>query len=78
MEQTRAELDKAVAVWLEAHAAHRKYLEATESLYVVFAEGWGGTRRGLPEAFDSFRQALLADGVKTCAGLVAGKSKPAA
>ncbi len=79
MEKTKADLDRAVEIWLETHAAHKAYVETTESLYALFAEGWGGSRRALPEAFDSFCQALLAErGSK--AGVVPGaaKSKPAA
>lgn len=79
MEKNRADFDRAVEVSLEAHAGHKRYLEATESLYAVFVEGWGGSRRGLPEAFDSFRQALLAESCfKSDIAPESAKSKPAA
>ena len=33
-------------------------MAATENLYVVFAEAWGGSRRNIAEAFTEFTGAL--------------------
>lgn len=59
MATTKAEHDAAVKEWLDAHSGYQKFLEATQNLFAVFAEGWCGPRRGLVEAFDSYRSALL-------------------
>ena len=56
---TKADLDAAVEAWLNAQAGFKQYLEATKALFHVFSEGWCGPRRGLTEAFDSYREALL-------------------
>jgi hypothetical protein len=61
MATTKADLDAAVKAWLDAHAGYQKFLEATENLFAVFGEGWCGPRRGIAEAFDSYRAALLRD-----------------
>lgn len=61
MATTKADLDAAVEAWLDAYAGYQKFLNATENLFAVFADGWCGPRRGLVEAFDSFRAALLRD-----------------
>ena len=59
MAVTRAELEAAAEVWLDAQAGFKNYLEATEALFRVFAESWCGPRRALKEAFDDYREALL-------------------
>ena len=38
------------------------YLKATEKLFNVFAESWFGSRRGLPDAFAAFCEALVGKG----------------
>ncbi len=58
---TRAELDAAAEAWVDAQAGFKQYLESTEALFRVFAEGWCGPRRALKEAFDDYREALLHD-----------------
>jgi hypothetical protein len=60
MRQAQAEMDKAVASWLESHRAYTKYLADTEVLFELFASAWRGSPRGLAEAFASYREALLA------------------
>jgi hypothetical protein len=55
------DLDAVVEEWLAAQAGFKRYVNATENLYAVFAEGWCDPRRGLPEAFADFRAALLSD-----------------
>jgi hypothetical protein len=59
MAVTKADLDAAAEAWLDAQAGFREYMQATDELFRVFSEGWSGQRRGLTEAFDSFRQALV-------------------
>jgi len=59
MATTKAEHDAAVQAWLDAHAGYKQYVQATENLFTVFADGWCGPRRALTEAFDSYRSALL-------------------
>jgi hypothetical protein len=59
MATTKADLDAAAETWLDAQAGYKKFLEATENLFTVFAEGWCGPRRALAEAFESYRSALL-------------------
>ena len=54
----QAEMDKAMQKWLESHASYKAFLDDTRVLFELFASGWYG-RRGLTEAFDSFRQGLL-------------------
>lgn len=63
----------------QSHAAHKKFLADTEELFEMFAAKWKGPRRGLMEAFDGFRQALLAEsGLKASSAPDATKSKRAA
>ena len=52
------DLEAAVEAWLHAYAGYQNYLQASENLYTVFAHSWHGSRRGLAEAFDAFRQSL--------------------
>lgn len=59
MAKTKTDLDAASEAWLDAQAGYKKFLEATETLFAVFAEGWCGPRRAMAEAFDSYRAALL-------------------
>jgi hypothetical protein len=59
MNQAQAEMEEAVADWLESYKAHEHYLTATENLFEVFARSWQGSRRYLTEAFTDFREALL-------------------
>ncbi len=59
MAVTKGDLDAASEAWLDAQAGFKNYLETTEALFHVFSEGWCGPRRGLTEAFDSYREALL-------------------
>jgi hypothetical protein len=61
MRKTQAEMDKVASAWLESHKAYKKYLADTQVLFKTFASGWCGPRSGVSEAFDSFRQALLAE-----------------
>ena len=50
MAVTKTDLDAVVEEWLVAQAGFKRYVNATESLYAAFAEGWCGPRRGLAEA----------------------------
>ena len=61
MATTKADLDAAAEVWLDAQAGFKNYLDATEALFRVFAEGWCDLRRALKEAFDDYCEALLLD-----------------
>jgi hypothetical protein len=56
-EECSAEMDEAVAEWLEAHQGFERYLAATRNLYAVFARSWQGCN--LAQAFSAFREALL-------------------
>ncbi len=60
MKNPAAKLDEAAHEWLDCYDAHRKFIAATQKLSCAFAAGWHGLRRGLPEAFESHRHALLA------------------
>jgi hypothetical protein len=60
MKNPAAVLDEAAQEWLDCYDAHRKFVAATKKLFCAFAAGWNGPRRGLMEAFESYRQALLA------------------
>ena len=55
MGKSKVDLDAVVGEWLAAQAGFKRYVNATENLYAVFAEGWCDPRRGLPEAFADFR-----------------------
>jgi hypothetical protein len=60
MEKASVDLKRAVETWQESRVAYKKYLDATEVLFQVFAATWCGPRgRGLSEAFDAFRAALV-------------------
>ena len=59
MKDAQAEMDEAVAEWLEAHQVFVRYLAATRNLYAVFARSWRGLN--LAAAFLAFREALLRD-----------------
>jgi hypothetical protein len=59
MKNAQAEMDEAVAEWLEAHQGFERYLAATRNLYAVFARSWQGCN--LATAFSAFREALLRD-----------------
>ena len=59
MKDAQAEMDEAVAEWLEAHQGFERYLAATRNLYAVFARSWRGCN--LAAAFSAFREALLRD-----------------
>jgi hypothetical protein len=59
MPVTKVRLDAAAEAWLDAQTGFKQYLEATETLFHAFSEGWCGPCRGLREAFDSYREALL-------------------
>jgi hypothetical protein len=60
MENPAAVRDEAAQEWLDCYDAYRKFIAATQKLFCAFAEGWHGPRQGLPDAFESYRQALLA------------------
>ena len=59
MEKPTVDLNKEVEAWLSAYESFKKYVTATENLYIMFASRWCGPRRGLPEAFAAFRKALV-------------------
>jgi hypothetical protein len=59
MKDAQAEMDEAVAKWLEAHKGFERYLVAIRNLYAVFARSWQGGN--LAAAFSAFREALLRD-----------------
>ena len=59
MSQSERELDEAIAEWLAAFEAHKRYLSATNRLFSVFAQSWQGSHRYLAEAFSDYREALL-------------------
>lgn len=59
MERCKADLDAAIEVWIEAYGGHKRFLEATEALYLIFAGHWQGPRRSQLEAFDAFRESLI-------------------
>lgn len=59
MNKAQAEMNEAVAEWLDSYHAHRRYLDSTERLFSVFAQSWGGSHRYVNEAFGDFREALL-------------------
>jgi hypothetical protein len=40
MATTKAEHDAAVQAWLDAHAGYKQYVQATENLFTVVADGW--------------------------------------
>jgi hypothetical protein len=61
MRQVQAEMDKAVAAWLESHKAYKKYVDDTQALFEIFSSGWRGPQRGLSEAFDCYCEALLVE-----------------
>ena len=61
MAATKSDLDVATKAWLDAQAGYTNFLQVTETLFAVFAEGWRGPRRALSEAFSEFREALLRD-----------------
>lgn len=61
MREAQAEMDKAVAAWLESHRAYTRYLADTEALFEIFASAWQGSPRALAEAFTSYREALLTE-----------------
>jgi len=60
MNNPASELDEAAQEWLDCYDAHRKFIAATQRLFCAFAAGWNGPRRGIMEAFEGYRQALLA------------------
>ena len=56
----QAEMDKAIEAWLKSHAAYRQYLSDTTALYEAFAATFYGSQKALTEAFENYREALLA------------------
>ena len=63
MKSRAAILDEAAQEWLECYDAHRKFIVATKKRFCAFAAGWDGPRRSLMEAFETYREALLASEV---------------
>ena len=61
MGQSQDDMNMAVAAWLESHKAYKKFLADTEALFLLFATTWQGHPRGLTEAFESYREALLTE-----------------
>jgi len=57
--EAQREMDEAIADWLAAYEDHKRYLSATERLFMSFARSWGGSHRYLAEAFADYREALL-------------------
>jgi hypothetical protein len=57
--QVQREMDEAVVDWLAAYENHKRYLSATERLFLSFARSWRGSHRYLAEAFADYREALL-------------------
>jgi hypothetical protein len=60
MGHTEDDLNKAVVTWIESHKAYKKFLVDTQALFEIFALTWRGPQRNLTEAFESYREALLA------------------
>jgi hypothetical protein len=63
MKVTEEEMHAAAEAWLESHAAHRKYLYDTKTLFNLFVEGtfWLGSRRNVIQTFECYCRALLAN-----------------
>lgn len=59
MGKSQDDMNRAAAAWLESHNAYKKFLVDSQVMYEIFASTWQGPRRGLTEAFDSYREALL-------------------
>ncbi len=59
MKNSQSAMDEAVSDWLAAYENHKRYLSATERLFMSFARSWGGSHRYLAEAFADYREALL-------------------
>lgn len=61
MPLTKDDLDNATDKWVKSYEAYEQYIEATSKLFTIFADGWGGSRRTLQEAFDRYRKVIAAE-----------------
>lgn len=52
------DLDTAINDYLEAYREYQKFLNASETLYLVFASSWRGSPGQCAEAFATFNESL--------------------
>jgi hypothetical protein len=52
------DLEAAVNDYLATYQEYQRFLKANETLYKVFANGWGGSPRHCAEAFATFTESL--------------------
>lgn len=52
------DLRTAIDDYREAYQGYQRFLKASETLYLVFASGWGGSPRHCAEAYATFTDSL--------------------